>query len=116
VYTVYKDKACQQKVGTITTDENGSGSLGNLPLGTYYVKETKAPQGYQLDTEIYTAEIPDATVVTMNMEDKPEVGNLRIIKQSELPEISENNQCYSLAGAEFTIYKDAACKTVYQVI
>lgn len=116
VYTVYKDKACQQKVGTITTDENGSGSLGNLPLGTYYVKETKAPQGYQLDTEIYTAEIPDATVVTMNMEDKPEVGNLRIIKQSELPEISEDNQCYSLAGAEFTIYKDAACKTVYQVI
>lgn len=55
IYTVYSDKACTKKVGTMTTDANGNGKLGNLKLGTYYyVKETKASPGYNLDPNVYT--------------------------------------------------------------
>lgn len=35
-------------VDTITTDKNGVATLGNLPYGTYLVKEIKAPRGYVL--------------------------------------------------------------------
>ena len=41
-YSVYRNSACTDFVDKIVTDDKGKGSLDNLPLGTYYVKETKA--------------------------------------------------------------------------
>lgn len=39
--------AKDQAITTITTDENGYAALGvSLPYGSYYYKETKAPEGY----------------------------------------------------------------------
>ena len=40
-----------QLVGTITTDNTGIASLGNLPVGKYYVKEVSTAHGYVLDQE-----------------------------------------------------------------
>lgn len=45
------------EIGTIITDRNGYGSLGILPDGVYYLKETKAPAGY--------VPIPDPVVITV---------------------------------------------------
>ena len=38
-------------VATVTTDENGMAVVENLPLGSYYVKETKAPVGFVLSNQ-----------------------------------------------------------------
>lgn len=54
VYTVYSDSGLSNVVGTITTDANGKGWLYDIPMGTYYVKETKASPGYELDKKTYT--------------------------------------------------------------
>ena len=38
-------------VTTVTTDGSGSAEVSDLPLGTYRVEETKAPEGFVLNTE-----------------------------------------------------------------
>ena len=45
-YGVYKDKACKDKVDTLITDAKGAAQSKELPLGNYYVKETKNPVGF----------------------------------------------------------------------
>lgn len=41
-------------VATLTTDENGEAGLKDLPLGSYRIVETKAPDGFVLDKEAQT--------------------------------------------------------------
>ena len=49
-FDVYKDSSLTQKVGTITTDSSGQGTLAGVGEGTYYIKNTKAKSGYGLAT------------------------------------------------------------------
>lgn len=42
----YLEYAKDTLVATVTTDENGSAVIENLPLGKYRVEEKKAPEGY----------------------------------------------------------------------
>ena len=53
-YTIYKDEAMTNPVGTIKGD-----GVDNLliPVGTYYVKETRAPKGYYMDTVVHRVDI-----------------------------------------------------------
>ena len=41
-------------VGTVTTDENGEAYLTDLPLGSYKIVETTAPEGFVLNGEAQT--------------------------------------------------------------
>lgn len=42
----------KQVIGSYTTDKNGEIFIDNLEIGTYYIKETKAKKGYQLDDSV----------------------------------------------------------------
>ncbi len=44
-------------IESVTIEADGTGSTGKLPLGKYIVRETKAPEGYCLDTASYPAEL-----------------------------------------------------------
>ena len=63
-FTLYSDKQCTQKVTgegfqnpEVSYQEFGTVQFNNLPAGTYYFKETKAPPGYEMDDTIYKAVI-----------------------------------------------------------
>ena len=47
-FDVYKDSNLTQKLGTITTDSSGKGTLAGVAEGTYYIKNTKTKSGYRL--------------------------------------------------------------------
>lgn len=47
-FDVYKDSGLTQKLGTITTDSSGKGTLAGVGEGTYYIKNTKTKSGYRL--------------------------------------------------------------------
>ena len=102
-YTVYG--ADGQEVGKITTDKDGNGSLENLVLGTYTVKETKAPEAYDLDWNTYTVELTykdqNTAIILGNVDSKENVktGKIEIQKTD-----TEGNP---LKGGEFGIYANA---------
>lgn len=47
VFTLYSDQACTKEVASATTDGNGHLKFENVEVGTYWLKETKAPAGYR---------------------------------------------------------------------
>ncbi len=50
-FTLYKDPDCIYSMAA-TSSKDGSATFKDLRYGTYYIKETKAPFGYHLSTEV----------------------------------------------------------------
>ena len=115
VYGVYSNAACTVKVGTLTTNASGVSGTISLDAGTYYVKEITAPKGHELNTKVYTAVVSAGGACTVNATDLP-LGTFILRKYSTNPELTENNDCYSLEGAEYTIYYDYECTKPIQTI
>lgn len=70
---------------TLKTDKAGNASTASdaLPYGTYEIRETKPPKGYQLSNERKTVELhPDksGSMVSVTLADAPIRGDLRLKK------------------------------------
>lgn len=107
-YGVYSDAACKTSAGTLTTTADGSSNTLTLQYGTYYVKETEASKGYELDETVYKVVIEAGKTTTVNSENGGTVeeypGNdptgvqiTKIWNGEETPTIP------SLEGTQFTI-------------
>jgi len=72
-YGVYSDKGCTKSVATLTTDGNGNTDTVELRAATYYVKETEAPKGFQLDKNTYTLTVKAGETATLKVSDTPKV-------------------------------------------
>ena len=56
-FTLYTDAECTKELMTTTTKEAGQMNFKGLDEGKYYLKETKAPSGYSLNTAVTEVEI-----------------------------------------------------------
>ena len=58
-FALYSDPDCQTQIGKEQiTGEDGLAYFSGLAAGTYYLKETKAPEGYVCSTEVLAIEVP----------------------------------------------------------
>ena len=110
---------------SLTTDEKGGITITGLETGIHKIKESKAPDGYQLNTNEVVFEVEAGTgkikftsgtnsLVTQGVEDsgdgyatfgdKVNPFNLKITKTNEHGKV--------LKGAEFTLYSDKDCTKV----
>ncbi len=102
-YSVYSDKGCTKSVATLTTDGNGNTDIVELRAATYYVKETKAPKGFQLDKNTYTLTVKVGETATLKVSDTPKVTDtlIKLFKiDMETGKASAQGNA-SLEGAEF---------------
>lgn len=116
-YSVYTNEDCTQYYGKITTDSNGQGKMSNLPLGIYYVKETKASTGYQKDPQVYTCDLRsgnDAVIRgTVNSKETPLMDPVVVFLRKTGDVTPDANLGQTLEGAEFAVkfYKSAPSTT-----
>ena len=90
-------------VTTLATDGNGRLTVNNLPLGSYYFWETKAPSGYVLSNTHRNFTITESSkIVTVNVKNTPITGSVTLYKQ--------DNSGKSLAGSEWTLYTSSGTR------
>lgn len=108
VYGVYKSNADaaakRNAVGSITLDANGNGSLNGLENGTYYVRETQAPAGYEENAQVYTAKTSSGANTIIKTTDVPETCDLYLEITKKLRKNEKNKvNAKTLQNTEFTL-------------
>ena len=102
-YGVYADKSCKEQLATLTTDNSGNTETVELKTATYYVKETKAPKGFQLDKNVYTLTVKAGETATLKVSDTPKVTDtlIELFKIDMETSKADPQGNASLEGAEF---------------
>lgn len=111
-YTLYTDQACTDPAMTssggravITVKADGTSDPVELETGQYYMKETKAPKGYAVDTGVHSIEVKTDSTTTFSASDKPKSNPVDILLQKADKETGKPKPQggASLAGAEYTV-------------
>lgn len=102
LYSVAADKT-ETKVGTYTTDENGNLEFRSLEQGNYYIVESKAKEGYTLDTTKYEFTVVAGNKITS--ENKKVLTNL---KDPEIETLAQNYLKETKEVYEFETIKETA--------
>lgn len=103
-YGVYTNSNAAGLVGTLVIGSNGWSQEIQLDAGTYYLKETKAPKGYSLDTKIYPITVNSGTKTTRAFKDNPQYDPVSVLLRKVDSDTGNNKPQGSgtLAEAQFT--------------
>lgn len=110
---------------SLTTDEKGEITITGLETGVHKIKESKAPDGYQLNTNEVVFEVEAGTgkikftsgtnsLVTQGFEDSGDgyATFADMVNPFDLKITKTNEHGKVLKGAEFTLYSDKDCTKV----
>ncbi len=98
-----KDLSNNDKLlGTFTTNEDGVILSGEYPNGRYFIKEIKAPAGYELDNNIQTVVIDTNSTESYSVEF---LNKLKNYKFTATKVDSDTNE--KLSGVKFALYLES---------
>lgn len=137
VFEVYKSAACDDAshIGQIHTGKDGYGKLiyyseedtdktspfeKELPAGSYYLKESYAPDGYFINQNVFKATVSANEVSVVTVADAPKPGYIVFLKFDEDSVTREGNgQIVSgtpLNNAVYNVYTDPECRNQAEYI
>lgn len=97
----------KKSMGSYTTGSDGTVKVC-LPPGNYVIKETKPPKNYSLNSASQSANFIKKGAITVTFKNDKLI-KIQLQKTSANPELTKGNSCYSLAGAEYSIYTNKSC-------
>ena len=103
-YSIYSDAGCTNRVATLSTDGNGNTGTATLDTGTYYYKETQAPEGYELNQSVGSFYLGNCDTKVVSVSDEPvnDPSAIQITKKDKLTGDDPEGGT-SMAGAQFTV-------------
>ena len=94
------------RVGTFTIKADGkANTIKDLKAKTYYLKETKAGKGYDLDKKVYPVSIKSGKTEIKKVKDNPQADPVGILLKKRDKETGQDvpQRDAKLEGAEFTV-------------
>ena len=105
LFQLFTDEACTQVYGTgERSDLYGNVNFGHLVVGTYYMKEVRAPAGYQQNDTVYRITVTGSgTTLTVNGSETPisSIVNTPATASLKIRKVDGNNN--PLTGATFKV-------------
>ena len=102
VFGIYKDIECKDLIQELKSN-NGDGfvEFKDLRYGTYYIKELKAPDGYELSSRVAKVEINDKGIFVDNSQVEEKDGTIEFNfenKHIEIPKTGDNTHIKLAVG------------------
>ena len=102
-FTVYNSQGT--KLGTMSHQGNGVYTYANVGAGTYIIRETTAPSGYERDTNDYRVTVSQSKTYTISNNGGSYFTNTPIKGNITLTKVSSENTGTKLSGATFGVYQ-----------
>ena len=122
-FGVYFDSDCKNKIAELTTGKDGTGTSGDIPVGTVYLKELSTVSPYIISTEVKSATITANAVTKVPFANVAAKGKIRVEKVGDVLTGSKSEEteygnitvpAYTEKGLRGVVYevKDSAGKVV----
>ena len=102
VFGIYKDSECKDLIQEVKSNkDDGFVEFKDLRYGTYYIKELKAPDGYELSSRVAKVEINDKGIFVDNSQVEEKDGTIEFNfenKHIEIPKTGDNSHIKLAVG------------------
>lgn len=109
-FSAYAQNAPDKAVAVSVSDQTGTVIFEKLPPGRYLIRETKAPEGYRMDTNTYTADVISGEFEGLRNADGTLVKDNTLVNDVyrtdiRFTKVNEKDTNQVLAGSVYGLYK-----------
>ena len=101
-YTLYDKDG--KSAGTLKTRADGSSNVLTVLCGSYTLRETSSPSGFELDTKTYNVTVRPALNTVVDSEEVPRKGKITVHKVSSEEKDKKEPDTMPVAGAVYSLY------------